>query len=175
MGVHVAETRFVLHVDLPANLESLLQEFGRTGRDGLPAEAHLLYGRGDIRLRRRMIDGEERRRQEHQRLEALAAVRGAGRALRRCRLHRRRQAARRDVAPRPPVLAVRSGASEGGGGARPRDLRPRGAAHRAAAAAETLTRRRLRPGCPGGPTGTPHAASLRVSQSATRSRAGPPY
>ena len=31
-----------------------------------------------------------------------------------------------------------------------------------------------RPGCPGGPTGTPHAASLRVAQSATRSRAGPP-
>ena len=40
-----------------------------------------------------------------------------------------------------------------------------------------LTQRRpsLRPGCPGGPTGTPHAASLRVAQGATRSRAGPPY
>ena len=40
-----------------------------------------------------------------------------------------------------------------------------------------LTRRRpsLRPGCPGGSTGTPHAASLRVAQGATRSRAGPPY
>ena len=40
-----------------------------------------------------------------------------------------------------------------------------------------LIRRRpcLRPGCPGGPTGTPHAASLRVAQGATRSRAGPPY
>ena len=40
-----------------------------------------------------------------------------------------------------------------------------------------LTRRRpsLRPGCPGGPTGTPHAASLRVTRGATRSRAGPPY
>ena len=39
-----------------------------------------------------------------------------------------------------------------------------------------LTRRRPspRPGCPGGPTGTPHAASLRVAQGATRSRAGPP-
>ena len=40
-----------------------------------------------------------------------------------------------------------------------------------------LTRRRpcLPPGCPGGPTGTPHAASLRAAQGATRSRAGPPY
>ena len=40
-----------------------------------------------------------------------------------------------------------------------------------------LTGRRpcLRPGCPGGPTGTPYAASLRVAQGATRSRAGPPY
>ena len=40
-----------------------------------------------------------------------------------------------------------------------------------------LSRRRpcLRPGCPGGSTGTPRAASLRVAQGATRSRAGPPY
>ena len=40
-----------------------------------------------------------------------------------------------------------------------------------------LTGRRpsLRPGCPGGPTGTPHAAPLRVTRGATRSRAGPPY
>ena len=39
----------------------------------------------------------------------------------------------------------------------------------------SLRRPCLRPGCPGGPTGTPHAASLRVAQGATRSRAGPPY
>ena len=40
-----------------------------------------------------------------------------------------------------------------------------------------LSRRRpcLRPGCPGGSTGTPRAALLRVAQGATRSRAGPPY
>ena len=39
----------------------------------------------------------------------------------------------------------------------------------------SLRRPCLRPGCPGGPTGTPHAASLRVAQGATRSRASPPY
>ena len=39
----------------------------------------------------------------------------------------------------------------------------------------TWRRPSLRPGCPGGPTGTPHAASLRVTRGATRSRAGPPY
>ena len=37
----------------------------------------------------------------------------------------------------------------------------------------SLRRPCLRPGCPGGPTGTPHAASLRAAQGATRSRAGP--
>ena len=39
----------------------------------------------------------------------------------------------------------------------------------------SLRRPCLRPGCPGGSTGTPHAASLRAAQGATRSRAGPPY
>ena len=39
----------------------------------------------------------------------------------------------------------------------------------------TRCRPSLRPACPGGPTGTPHAASLRAAQGATRSRAGPPY
>ena len=39
----------------------------------------------------------------------------------------------------------------------------------------TWRRPSLRPACPGGPTGTPRAASLRVTRGATRSRAGPPY
>ena len=67
--------RFVLHVDLPASIEAYYQETGRAGRDGLPAEALMLYGAADIALRRRFIDesgaAEARKRMEHRKLDAL--------------------------------------------------------------------------------------------------------
>jgi ATP-dependent DNA helicase RecQ len=75
MGIDKADVRFVFHADLPGSLEAYYQEIGRAGRDGAPAEAHMLFGLGDIRMRRMFIDteaaGEERRRREHQRLNAL--------------------------------------------------------------------------------------------------------
>jgi len=77
MGIDKPDVRFVLHVDLPSSIEAYYQEFGRAGRDGTQAEALMLFGLGDIRLRRMFIekeDGtEERRRQEHKRLDALLA------------------------------------------------------------------------------------------------------
>ena len=61
--------------DLPSSLEAYYQEIGRAGRDGAAADAHLLLGAGDIRMRRMFIDdeqaGEDRRRREHQRLNSL--------------------------------------------------------------------------------------------------------
>jgi ATP-dependent DNA helicase RecQ len=49
----------------------------RAGRDGAPAEAHMVFGLSDIQMRRRFIDqeegGDERRRREHKRLDALVA------------------------------------------------------------------------------------------------------
>jgi ATP-dependent DNA helicase RecQ len=75
MGIDKSDVRFVLHSDLPGSLEAYYQEIGRAGRDGAPAEAHMLFGLGDIRMRRVFIDqenaGEERKRREHQRLGTL--------------------------------------------------------------------------------------------------------
>jgi ATP-dependent DNA helicase RecQ len=75
MGIDKSDVRFVFHLDLPGSLETYYQEIGRAGRDGEPADAHMLFGLGDIRMRRVFIEqedsGNERKRREHQRLNAL--------------------------------------------------------------------------------------------------------
>ncbi len=77
MGIDKADVRYVVHTDLPGSVEAYYQEFGRAGRDGAPAEAHMLYGLGDIASRRRFIEeaetGIEHKRREHKRLDTLVA------------------------------------------------------------------------------------------------------
>jgi ATP-dependent DNA helicase RecQ len=77
MGVDKPDVRFVVHLDMPKNIESYYQETGRSGRDGLPAETLMLYGLQDVAHLRGLLDGseaaEEIKRVEHRKLEALLA------------------------------------------------------------------------------------------------------
>jgi ATP-dependent DNA helicase RecQ len=75
MGIDKPNVRFVAHLDLPKSMEGYYQETGRAGRDGLPANAWMAYGMGDVVSMRQMLDGgdasEERKRLELIKLNAL--------------------------------------------------------------------------------------------------------
>jgi len=74
MGIDKPNVRFVVHYDLPKNIESYYQETGRAGRDGLSAEALLLFGYGDIAVARGLIENggnPEQNRIEIQKLNAM--------------------------------------------------------------------------------------------------------
>lgn len=89
MGIDKPNVRFVVHYDLPKNIESYYQETGRAGRDGLPSEALLLFGYGDVAISRGLIEkggNPEQNRIELQKLSAMVAFAEAGSCRRRALL-----------------------------------------------------------------------------------------
>jgi ATP-dependent DNA helicase RecQ len=77
LGIDKSNVRFVVHVDLPLSIEAYYQETGRAGRDGLPAEALLLYGLSDVMVARSLIERGENLAQvriERHKLNAMVAL-----------------------------------------------------------------------------------------------------
>ena len=75
MGIDKPNVRFVVHYDMPRHLEGYYQETGRAGRDGLSAEALLLYGLQDLAMARYQLEqsanGQQKRIESHK-LNAMA-------------------------------------------------------------------------------------------------------
>ena len=71
MGINKSNVRFVIHVDLPKNIEGYYQETGRAGRDGLHSEAILFYGAGDVIKLKRFAEVEGNEAQTKIMLEKL--------------------------------------------------------------------------------------------------------
>nr|WP_225908564.1 DNA helicase RecQ [Pseudomonas lactucae] len=78
MGIDKSNVRFVAHMDLPKSLEAYYQETGRAGRDGLPADAWMVYGLQDVVMLKQMLqnsEGDERhKRLEQHKLDAMLSL-----------------------------------------------------------------------------------------------------
>jgi ATP-dependent DNA helicase RecQ len=81
MGIDKSNVRYIVHYDIPKNIESYYQETGRAGRDGLAAEALLLFGYGDVALARGLIEKSADAAHRRIELHKLTAMVGFAEAL----------------------------------------------------------------------------------------------
>lgn len=81
MGIDKSNIRSVVHYDIPKNIESYYQETGRAGRDGLEAEALLMFSYGDIAIARGLIERTNDPDQKRIELHKLSAMVGFAEAL----------------------------------------------------------------------------------------------
>ena len=75
MGIDKPDVRFVAHLNMPKSLEAYYQETGRAGRDGLPANAWMMYGLQDVITLKQMQENsdadENHKRVERHKLDAM--------------------------------------------------------------------------------------------------------
>jgi ATP-dependent DNA helicase RecQ len=81
MGIDKPNVRFVVHYDVPKNIEGYYQETGRAGRDGLASEALLLYGAQDVMTARRLVENSDNPEQRRIELHKLNAMTGFAESL----------------------------------------------------------------------------------------------
>ncbi|MGE0157810.1 MAG: RecQ family ATP-dependent DNA helicase [Gemmatimonadales bacterium] len=74
MGIDKSNVRFVIHRDLPKDIESWYQEIGRAGRDGLPSDCFLFYSWADVKLHERFLDDIDDPKVFHQKRQATTAL-----------------------------------------------------------------------------------------------------